>query len=1315
MKYIKNNIVYDEYRGIPNEDGKLVLGMTRAEILSLGYAPFLGNDLTDDGRTSKYQLEPYYIDFYSLSGETEALTREVVLDTDLDDAIKAYEDGRELIIRYWGELPDGVTDLQEAQEGGEIRINAVYYFSNVESGNLIFRSSFPVNMIDPTRYTKSNYNCVTISTGTNPKVLSFYPASDTFVSVSQVAELVEEEYVDLTKNAQGNIIVNSGSSSVDVADYVRYVESSSPNVTRIFRKVSSKSESGGPMSISGNTASYVFSEINGTSNSTNILVCTLGQGSVAGGDWELKENISGGSGGNSNTTEFYDLPASDVAAIFYAASHYIPNQTTLNTACENVIAAVISGKTPRWKFSDGIADVWVCSHVHYPENQTPSQENPAQFTFIYNSSQIYNMLLYKVDDDWVVGGGPFELQGAIYPSVSGSGNAITGMSWVDDQLTFSKEKTFIETETDPTVPSWAKQSTKPSYTANEVGALPSNTHIPSDVKVGSIAGKLYRNNVGGSGNFSISGNSGCIPNLTAGTFLVSIYAKSETQNYTFTFNFGSGNTYSLSTTNGELNDLRTITISSAATFSGSVSSGSVATGTILYVVMYNYLTPVQTIGTAAVTNRYADLDGLPVIPNAPGTLNTNNTTAQTVSGSEALSGAIKLHKVAKTGTYSDLIGTPSIPSASDISTWNNKVSFIQTSDTLPDVSTAGTICELTTIIKEDASNGDSLNFPLWIENIDNADGYISSLLDDDPAQPRFIISNGELGLGEYNPYSDNAYTISSNHTFNAEEVVDNILLFDGSRLNDWTTLYGPPWNFNLTYDIQSTLTSAGVKIYKNFSVSKEYYISDGTQWNKLSDDVIAAITANDVNTWNDKQDALTAGDGIAIDNTDTIRTTGIPYGECDSTSTATAFTATVPGIYKLEDGVCVMLKNGVVTSAAGFTININGLGAKPAFNNLTAATRDTTIFNVNYTMLFVYDASRVVDNITGAWICYRGYDANTNTIGYQVRSNSHSLPASQKFYRYRLLFTSADGTHYVPANTSSSTNATASRAVNQTPIDPFGHIVYYGTTAAVEANARPSAAALWVIYTLALGYSFNRTGAALTLDDWAPVYIKCAPQTNGSAIMDADTPIVQALPTTNDGKIYIFLGVAYNATSIELLNNHPVYYHDGTGIRLWTGKDGYTKGEVDTALSGKQATLVSGTNLKTINNESLLGSGNISIQGGGGSANIEYNSSKTALVIGGGSTKYTISLDDPEALYPSVKINDFTYSASRFPLEVNSGDILNVIISSQGNTCTTTMGGTTISTSTSFSIQSVSGDIVITVAAPSSPSDPGGDGPIIVT
>lgn len=43
-----------------------------------------------------------------------------------------------------------------------------------------------------------------------------------------------------------------------------------------------------------------------------------------------------------------------------------------------------------------------------------------------------------------------------------------------------------------------------------------------------------------------------------------------------------------------------------------------------------------------------------------------------------------------------------------------------------------------------------------------------------------------------------------------------------------------------------------------------------------------------------------------------------------------------------------------------------------------------------------------------------------------------------------------------------------------------------------------------------------------------------------------------------------------------------------------------TKAEVTSGLAGKQATLVSGVNIKTINNKSLLGSGNITIEGGSG-------------------------------------------------------------------------------------------------------------------
>lgn len=126
------------------------------------------------------------------------------------------------------------------------------------------------------------------------------------------------------------------------------------------------------------------------------------------------------------------------------------------------------------------------------------------------------------------------------------------------------------TETDPTVPAWAKASSKPTYTAAEVGALP-DTYTPPVT--------------------SVNGQTGAI-NLT--------------------------------------------------------------------------------------------------IPSAPGTLNTTATAAQSISSSEALSGNITLHKVAKTGTYNDLIGKPTIPAAQVQSDWNatSGMGVILNKPTIPTVNNA---------------------------------------------------------------------------------------------------------------------------------------------------------------------------------------------------------------------------------------------------------------------------------------------------------------------------------------------------------------------------------------------------------------------------------------------------------------------------------------------------------------------------------------------------------------------------------------------------------------------------------------------------
>lgn len=59
-----------------------------------------------------------------------------------------------------------------------------------------------------------------------------------------------------------------------------------------------------------------------------------------------------------------------------------------------------------------------------------------------------------------------------------NGVTLEGTKSLDD-IGAQPKGNYLTTESDPTVPSWAKQETKPDYTAQEVGALPDTTVIPS--------------------------------------------------------------------------------------------------------------------------------------------------------------------------------------------------------------------------------------------------------------------------------------------------------------------------------------------------------------------------------------------------------------------------------------------------------------------------------------------------------------------------------------------------------------------------------------------------------------------------------------------------------------------------------------------------------------------------------------------------------------------------------------------------------------------------------------------------------------------
>ena len=332
------------------------------------------------------------------------------------------------------------------------------------------------------------------------------------------------------------------------------------------------------------------------------------------------------------------------------------------------------------------------------------------------------------------------------------------------------------------------------------------------------------------------------------------------------------------------------------------------------------------------------------------------------------------------------------------------------------------------------------------------------------------------------------------------------------------------------------------------------------------------------------------------------RGASIPFGIVDNTSTSTVFTATVPGITELRDGVCMWLKNGTVTSASGFTINVNNLGAKPVYSNMSAASAESTLFNVNYTFMFVYDSSRVAG---GCWVLNRGYFSDANSVGYQIRTNSSTLPALQTGYRYRLWLTSADGQHYVPINTATGTSTTSTKALNTTtPIDPFGTIVYNSTNGTVEADANLPNGTQWTQFTLDLRYA-KYPLATLTYPD--PVYLQCTPQSTGGALIN---DIVQTLPTTEDGKIYIYLGNAYSTVSMELKQNHPVYYFKDGQIRPWANQ---TTGV--TSFNGSTGAITYTAPVTSVNGSTgaitgLQTTGNLVTSVSGSSTDSQYPSAK---------------------------------------------------------------------------------------------------------
>ena len=207
----------------------------------------------------------------------------------------------------------------------------------------------------------------------------------------------------------------------------------------------------------------------------------------------------------------------------------------------------------------------------------------------------------------------------------------------------------------------------------------------------------------------------------------------------------------------------------------------------------------------------------------------------------------------------------------------------------------------------------------------------------------------------------------------------------------------------------------------------------------------------------------------------------------------------------------------------------------------------TTTFGVDCDILMVFDGTN--------WKVNAYVDSNTNTIGYQLRTNSSTYVngASTSIYRYQLLVETPNG---LEAFTSTSNSTKTTKTQLSPKYLPSGDIRYYGTTTEVASGSATGTGALWQQYHFDLRYSFNITSTTLT--SGKPVYIKMSVNNDGtlSPVYSANSgghPLVQDLPTTEDNCVYVKLGNAYSGYQMELQTVHPMYEYKSGKLKLYTG------------------------------------------------------------------------------------------------------------------------------------------------------------------
>lgn len=171
----------------------------------------------------------------------------------------------------------------------------------------------------------------------------------------------------------------------------------------------------------------------------------------------------------------------------HAPGFYIGNSTTpigggAGTVAERLTQGYGSSTQPVYFNSNGVPTVTNLDSVYLPltggnvtgavtfGSSVSVDELTVGDLIVNGSASFTNNLQANTINGVTVGSTPKFTDTVTTVTVTGTGNAVTSASASNGAVTLTKGVTFLTsyTETDPTVPAWAKASTKPSYALSEI-------------------------------------------------------------------------------------------------------------------------------------------------------------------------------------------------------------------------------------------------------------------------------------------------------------------------------------------------------------------------------------------------------------------------------------------------------------------------------------------------------------------------------------------------------------------------------------------------------------------------------------------------------------------------------------------------------------------------------------------------------------------------------------------------------------------------------------------------------------------------------